>query len=89
MAYCLYTLLANRKIMESKSKCENCKFYHHSPNVLGGVAECRKEVKWLSTFWQNDACEKFEATEKDNLKAQNDFYKEHLGGAIQLNKGKQ
>jgi len=48
--------------MESKNKCENCKFYHHSPNVLGGVAECRKEVKWLSTFWQNDACNKFEAT---------------------------
>lgn len=71
-----------------KLKCESCKWYRHSPNILGGVAECLKEVKYMNTFWPNEACEKHEATEVDNLKAQNDFYKENLGGAIQLNKGK-
>jgi len=65
-------------------KCENCKFYHHSPNILGGIAECSREVKKLNTFWPNEACEKFESTDEDKLKAQNDFYKEHLNGAIKI-----
>ena len=61
-----------------KEKCENCRYYLHTANILGGIAECRKEVKWLKTFWPNDACDEFEETDKDNLKAQRDFYKEHL-----------
>ena len=65
-------------------KCENCKYYNHKPNILGGVAECFLEVKWLSTFWPNEACNKFSQTNKDQLKAQNDFYKDHLDGAIKL-----
>ena len=58
--------------------CENCKFYSHSPNILGGIAECRKDVKWLSTFSMNEACEKFESTTEDNLKAQRELYKDLL-----------
>lgn len=61
-----------------KNKCENCKFYNHKPNILGGIAECRKEIKQLMTFWPNDACDKFERTEVDNLKQQKEFYKKHL-----------
>jgi hypothetical protein len=48
------------------------------------VAECNKNVKTLNTFWSNDACDKFEATNEDKLKVQNDFYKEHLDGAIKI-----
>jgi hypothetical protein len=69
-----------------KNKCENCKYYSHRPNILGGIAECRKEIKPLNTFWANDACSEFDETEKDNLKGQNDFYKEHMGGVIQIKK---
>jgi len=69
--------------METK-KCENCKFYSHTANILGGVAECNKDVKPLNTFWLNEACDKFEVTNEDKLKAQNDFYKEHLDGAIKI-----
>lgn len=57
-----------------KNKCENCVHYSHKANALGGVAKCEKEVKWLSTFWSNDACDAFEKTDKDNLKEQRDFY---------------
>ena len=64
--------------MKLKNKCENCKFYNHSPNILGGIAECEKGIKYLSTFFTNRACNEFKATGKDNLKAQNDYYKEHL-----------
>ena len=74
--------------MECENKCENCVNYHHSPNILGGVAECLIDVKPINTFWPNEACEKYKEAKHDNLKAQNDFYKEHLDGAIQLNKGK-
>jgi len=73
---------------EKRNKCENCKFYRHIPNILGGVAECNKNVKPLNTFHPNEACDKFEHTDEDKLKAQNDFYNEHLDGAIKLNKGK-
>jgi len=68
--------------MESKKKCENCKWYKHTANILGGIAECQKEVKPLNTFWDNEPCDKHEETNKDNLKQQNDYYKNHLGGAL-------
>ena len=72
--------------MESEKKCENCISYRHNPNILGGIAECMKEVKPLNTFWANDACDKFEFTEENKLKAQNDFYKIHLGGVLKIRK---
>lgn len=69
-------------------KCENCKFYSHTANILGGVVKCNKEIKSLNTFWPNDACDKFEATNEDKLKAQNDFYKECLDGVIKIGQRK-
>lgn len=72
--------------MEEIKKCENCKYYSHTPNILGGIAECMKEVKPLNTFWNNDACDKFKQTDEDKLKQQNDFYKMHLGGALEIRK---
>jgi len=72
--------------MTKAKKCETCTHYNHTPNILGGVAKCMKEVKFLNTFYPNDACDIYEPTEHDNLKAQNDYYKEHLDGAIQLTK---
>lgn len=70
----------------TKQKCENCKNYHHSPNILGGIATCNLDVKYMNTFWSNDACEKFEPTVKDNLKEQKDFYKMHLGDTLDIKK---
>lgn len=67
-------------------KCETCQFYHHEPSILGGVAECLRGVKPLNTFLENPSCNQYQPTWVDKLKAQNDYYKEHLGGAIQLNK---
>ena len=64
--------------MSKTNYCENCKFYSHRPNILGGIAECIKEVKWLTTFWNNEACDKFKLTETDNLKHQRDFYRDNL-----------
>ena len=69
-----------------EKQCENCKFYRHEPNILGGIAECMKEVKQLMTFWPNDACENHTPTDEDKLKPQNDFYKEQLGGVLQFTK---
>jgi len=69
--------------MENEKKCcETCKWYSHKPNILGGIAECERDVKYLNTFWFNDACNKYKETNTDNLKAQNDLYKIHLGGAL-------
>lgn len=61
---------------EDKS-CEGCKFYHHTPNILGGIAECMRFDKTLNTFWINPACDDFQQSDTDNLKAQNDFYEEN------------
>lgn len=71
---------------QTKQKCENCKFYSHRPNILGGIAECIKEVKPLNTFWANDACNKFEYAEENKLKEQKDFYKMHLGDTLNVRK---
>lgn len=59
-------------------KCENCKYYVHSPNILGGLAECILNVKHLNSMLYNDACKKHAETKKDNLQDQKDFYKKHL-----------
>ncbi len=67
-------------------RCENCEYYSHKPNILGGIAECEADVKSLTTFWPNDACDKFTETKEDKLKAQNDCCNQHLDGAIQLRK---
>jgi len=64
--------------------CETCKYYHHSPNILGGIAECLLAEKKLTTFWENEACKLYKKTNTDKLKAQNDYYKEHLDGALQM-----
>jgi len=64
--------------------CETCKYYHHSPNILGGTAECTLAEKDLMTFWRNEACKLYKKTNTDKLKAQNDYYKEHLDGALQM-----
>ena len=69
-----------------KEKCENCKYYTHTPNILGGIAECTKEIKFLNTFWSNEACDEFKETREDKLKKQNDFYKMHLGDALEITK---
>jgi hypothetical protein len=58
----------------------------HEPNILGGIAECLISAKSLNTFWPNEACDQYLHTDFDKLKAQNDYYKEHLGGALKLNK---
>lgn len=70
--------------MKTDNKCENCKFYNHKPNILGGIAECVKEVKPLLTFWNNESCDKHELTHEDKLKPQNELYKEHLVGCFKL-----
>ena len=59
--------------------CENCKFYEHSANILGGLAKCRKQIKVLKTFWTNEACNEYEFTQEDKLKEQYNFYKTYLG----------
>ena len=74
--------------METKI-CENCKFYNHSANILGGIAECGKGIKHLKTFWTNEACNEYEFTKEDKLKEQNNFYKIHLGGALKIRGGVQ
>ena len=35
-------------------------FYRHTPNIIGGVTECRKEIKPLMSFWRNDACNNYQ-----------------------------
>lgn len=40
--------------------CENCKHYCYTPNILGGIAECKMDIKALNTFWRNNACEKYD-----------------------------
>jgi hypothetical protein len=69
-----------------ENKCENCKNYRHTPNILGGIAECLIEEKYLNTFWDNEACSKFKGTESDNLKPQREFMIEHLGDTLNIKK---
>jgi len=65
--------------------CETCKYYRHSPNILGGVATCLLTEKDLMTFWKNKACKLYKKTTNINkLKAQNDYYQEYLDGALQM-----
>ena len=40
--------------------CKNCKWYTYKPNILGGIAECLREVKPMNVFHPNQACEQFE-----------------------------
>lgn len=47
-------------------KCENCVYYKYTSNILGGIAECLKEVKPLTTFWNNDACDLYIEDETPN-----------------------
>ncbi len=67
--------------------CETCKYYRHTPNILGGIAECVLGEKSLMTFWKNKACEKYQHTDVDNMDAQNKYYKEHLQGLLQMESG--
>jgi hypothetical protein len=69
-----------------KLKCENCKSYNHKPNILGGVAECLKEVKFLTTFWNNEPCDEHELTEEDKLAHQKECYINHLGDYLDITK---
>ena len=64
--------------------CETCKFYLHTPNILGGIAECILAEKRLTTFWKNEACDKYQHTDIDKLKPQNEYYKKHLSGILKL-----
>jgi hypothetical protein len=64
--------------MAKKNRCENCKYYNHTPNILGGIAECAKDIKPLDVFWINEVCDEYESTNEDKLKAQNDLYKVHF-----------
>ena len=50
-------------------KCDSCKWYSHTPNILGGVTECTKGVKPLKSFWPNEACDSHEHT--NNLLTKN------------------
>lgn len=70
-----------------KKECETCKHYEHSPNILGGIAKCILGEKQLMTFWPNEACERYAGTKQDNLKSQNDFYRDHVDGALQMKVG--
>jgi hypothetical protein len=56
------------------NKCENCKHYYHSPNILGGVAECTMDIKPIMSMWPNDACGIFSLTDDDKLKDQRECY---------------
>jgi hypothetical protein len=67
-------------------KCESCQWYEHTPTILGGIASCMQDVKPLNTFLDNEACKQHKFTNFDKLKAQNDYYDEHLNGVIHLNK---
>lgn len=71
-----------------KKQCENCINYLHTPNIIGGIAECLRDIKPLATFWNNEPCEYHEFTDEDKLKIQNDYYKLHLGGALEIKKRK-
>lgn len=42
---------------KEKVFCETCKFYCHTPNILGGTTYCLLAVKVLMTFWPNPACD--------------------------------
>ena len=64
--------------------CETCKFYIHTPNILGGIAECILAEKQLLTFWKNKACSKYQHTDIDKLKPQNEYYKKYLGGVLRI-----
>ena len=66
--------------------CETCKYYHHTPNILGGVSRCLLEVKNLMTFCENKACGLYKETNIDKLKAQNDYYKKYLSDKLQITK---
>lgn len=50
--------------MENKKKCDDCKFYRYTSNILGGVTTCTMEVKFMNTFIPNEACDKFELKEE-------------------------
>ena len=41
-------------------RCEDCKQYSYTSNILGGVAVCIKHHKNLLVYWPNAACEDFE-----------------------------
>ncbi len=43
----------------NNKKCENCKHFRYTPNIIGGISECLLEVKGLNTFWPNNACDKY------------------------------
>lgn len=47
--------------------CENCKFYRHEPNIIGGITSCLLSVKYLTTFWRNNACEKYDEKKGEEI----------------------
>ncbi len=67
-----------------KANCENCKHYQHTPNILGGIAECLLAKKSLFTFILNDSCELHSYTDEDKHSQQNKMYKES-GIPLKLN----
>jgi len=65
------------KTVNDMRKCENCNYYTHTPNILGGVAECVIGIKSLNVFMPNDACENYIESDGDKLKSQKQLYKEN------------